>query len=130
MVFQPGQSGNPFGRARHIDPRSEDLRLFCKEYREDIKKIGEIVLERAIEGKEPWALKLGMEYFYPRPGTAVFISKEENKQIDINLSSFADSLSFEDKQLFLELWMKSKRGTPAFNNTIEIEASDASQKDE
>ena len=129
MPFLPGNNANPTGRPRHVDPRSEDLQLFCKEHRADIKKIGEIVLERAIKGKEPWALKLGMEYFYPKPGTAVFISKEENKQIDVNLSNFADSLSFEDKQLFLELWMKSKRGTPAFTNTIEADVKDVSKID-
>jgi hypothetical protein len=61
MVFQPGQSGNPLGRGKHIDPRSPELAAFCKEHRDDIKRVGEIVMERAIRDNEPWALKLCME---------------------------------------------------------------------
>jgi len=87
---------------------------------------------------EPWAIKLCMEYFYPKPGTFVAISREENTEINLNFSS---ALSPEDQQTFLKLWLKSKRGIPAFTNTttntdsnteteieiIEADASDDSQ---
>ncbi len=55
-----------------------------------------------------------MEYFYPKPGTFVAISKEESTEVNLNLTSFAGELSHEDQQTFLKLWMKSKKGIPAF----------------
>ena len=114
MTFKPGQSGNPLGRAKGIDYRSKDLQAFCKEHQQDIKKVGEIALKRAVKTEEPWAIKLCMEYFYPKPGTFVAISKEDNTEVNLNLTSFAGELSHEDQQTFLKLWMKSKKGIPAF----------------
>ena len=119
MVFKPGQSGNPLGRAKHIDPRSEDLHRFCKERRDDIRKVGEIALKRAVEKEEPWAIKLCMEYFYPKPGTFVAISKEESKEVSLRLDSFVNALPWEDQQTFLKLWMKSKKGISAFSTISE-----------
>lgn len=116
MVFKPGQSGNPLGRAKHVDPRSKDLEAFCREHQQDIKKVGEIALRRAVKGEEPWAIKLCLEYFYPKPGTFVAISREENTEINLNLNSFSSALSLEDQQTFLKLWLKSKKNTPAFTS--------------
>ena len=115
MTFKPGQSGNPLGRAKHIDPRSEDLQRFCKERRDDIRKVGDIALKRAIKNEEPWAIKLCMEYFYPKPGTFVAISKEESREVSLKLDSFVNGLSHEDQQTFLKLWIKSKKGIPSFS---------------
>ena len=119
MPFKPGVVTNPHGRPRVVDPRSQDLKEFCLKHRADIAKAGEIVIRKAVVDEEPWALKLTLEYFYPKPGTAVFVTKEETKEINLNVSSFADSLSSEDKQVFLKMWLKSKRGVPAFNTTID-----------
>ena len=116
MVFKPGQSGNPLGRAKHIDPRSKDLEAFCKEHRQDIKRVGEIVLQRAVKDEKPWAIKLCMEYFYPKPGTFVAISKEENTEVSLKIESFVNALPFEDQQTFLKLWMKSKKRISAFSS--------------
>lgn len=113
MGFKSGQSGNPLGRPRHPDPRSEDLHEFCRQHKGNIKKIGEIVIECALN-RDPWALKLGMEYFYPKPGTFVAISKEETKDINVTLEYSMDALTHEEKQDFLKLWMKSKKGVRAF----------------
>jgi hypothetical protein len=116
MVFKPGQSGNPLGRAleraKHSDPRSEDLQQFCKERKGDIRRVGEIALKKAVKDEEPWAIKLCMEYFYPKPGTFVAISKEESREVNLN---FINALPYEDQQTFLKLWMKSKKGTSAFS---------------
>ncbi len=120
----PGKSGNPLGRAKRVDPRSQDLQAFCKHHQQDIKKVGEIALKRAVEKEEPWAIKLCMEYFYPKPGTYVSISKEETAEVNVNLSSFTQALSFEDQQTFLKLWMKSKKGIPVFASTIESQRRD------
>lgn len=129
MTFKPGQSGNPLGRAKGIDYRSKDLQAFCKEHQQDIKKVGEIALKRAVKTEEPWAIKLCMEYFYPKPGTFVAISKEENTEVNLNLTNFAGELSHEDQQTFLKLWMKSKKGIPAFigsDNAVIIDAEETS----
>jgi hypothetical protein len=120
MPYKPGQSGNPLGRPRRRDPRSEDLQQFCKERRDDIRRVGEIALKKAVKDEEPWAIKLCMEYFYPKPGTFVAISKEETKEVSLNLNG----LSHEDQQTFLKLWMKSKKGIPSFS-TIEQMPEDA-----
>jgi len=37
----------------------------------------------------------------------------------VNIGSFTQSLSLEDKREFLRMWMKSKRGTPAFASVVE-----------
>ena len=118
MGFQARNNANPLGRPRHTDPRSEDLQRFCKERRDDIRKVGEIALKRAVEKEEPWAIKLCMEYFYPKPGTFVAISKEESKEVSLKLDSFVNALPWEDQQTFLKLWMKSKKCISAFS-TIE-----------
>ena len=115
MTFSPGQSGNPSGRPRKPgDPRSEDLQEFCRIHREDIRRVGEIVLKRALRDDEPWAVKLCMEYFYPKPGTFVSVTREETKEVNIG---FMESLSSEERQTFLRLWMKSKKGIPSFPST-------------
>jgi hypothetical protein len=51
----------------------------------------------------------------------VAVTKEETTDINVNIGSFTQSLSFEDKREFLRMWMKSKRGTPAFASTLEGE---------
>ena len=116
MGYKPGQSGNPNGRPRRIDPRSQDLDAFCKNHRQDIQQVGEIALEKAIKDQEPWAIKLCMEYFYPKPGTFVAISREENTEVSLKIESFVNALPFEDQQTFLKLWMKSKKGISAFSS--------------
>ena len=122
MPFKPGQSGNPLGRTKFVDPRSQDLQAFCREHQQDIKTVGEIVLRRAVKDEEPWAIKLCLEYFYPKPGTYGTISKEETTEINLNLNHFSHALSPEDQQTFLKLWLKSKRGIPAFTNRDNTDA--------
>jgi hypothetical protein len=114
MPFKPEQSGNPQGRPKRIDPRSQEMQEFCKEHRQDIKRVGEIALKKAIEDEEPWAIKLCMEYFYPKPGTFVAISKEESKEVSLKVDGFVNALPFEEQQIFLKLWMKIKKGVKAF----------------
>ena len=115
----PGKSGNPLGRPRRVDPLSEHLQAFYNKHQQAIDKVGEIALRKAVEEEEPWAIKLCLEYFYPKPGKSVVLSKEEMTEVNVNLSSFTQALSVEDKREFLRIWMKSKRGTPAFASVVE-----------
>ena len=114
MTFMPGKSGNPLGRPKRRDARSEDLQAFYKKHQRMINEVGKIALKKAVEDEEPWAIKLCMAYFYPKPDAHVAISKEENTEINLTLTSLTRNLSLEDQQTFLKLWMKSKRGIPAF----------------
>ncbi len=123
----PGKSGNPYGRPKRVDPLSQRLQGFYNKHQQDIEKVGELVIRKALDEKEPWAVKLCMEYFFPKPGRSVAITKEETTAVNVNLSSFTQALSFEDKQTFLKMWMKSKRGIPAFSaevegNCVEVDA--------
>lgn len=120
VVFKPGQSGNPLGRTKQVDPRSKDLQEFCKEHYQDIKKVGEIALRHAVKNEEPWAIKICMEYFYPKPGTFVSISTEENTEVNLNFSS---TLNYEDQQTFLKLWLKNRKGNRAFASANQAENS-------
>ena len=117
----PGKSGNPLGRPKRVDPLSQHLQAFYTKHQQTIDKVGEVALKKAVEEEEPWAIKLCMEYFYPKPGKSVTINKEESKEVNVNLSSFAQALSLEDKQTFLKLWMKSKKGPSAFTPSVESE---------
>jgi len=120
-MYKPGQSGNPLGRPRRVDPRSNEFQQFCAKHREEIERVGEIALERATVKREPWAIKLCMEYFYPKPGTFVAISKEESKEVNLKIDSFVHALPYEDQQTFLRLWMKIRKGIPAFSEGDRME---------
>ena len=118
MTFMPGQSGNPLGRPKKaVDPRSQELQEFCKAHRDDIRLVGEIALEEATKAREPWAIKLCMEFFYPKPGTFVSISKEESREVNVN---FMNALSHEDQQTFLKMWMRSKKCIPEFSTIDQV----------
>ena len=107
MTFQPGQSGNPLGRPKRPgDPRSADMQEFCKNNRDNIRKVGKIAFERAITNRDPWAIKLCMEYFYPKPGSFVSVTREETKAVSVG---FVHSLPYEDQQTFLRLWMRARK---------------------
>lgn len=115
MPFQPGQSGNPLGRPKKPGgPHSQEMQEFYKAHQDDIRRVGEIVLEKAIKDQEPWAIKLCMSYFGPPPKTFITVAGEEGHKVDLH---FVRRLSYEDQQAFLKLWMKIKKGIPAFQAT-------------
>jgi hypothetical protein len=128
MTFMPGKSGNPHGRPKRVDPLSQRLQAFYNKHQQDIDKVGEIALKKAVIEEEPWAIKLCMESFYPKPGRSVAITKEETTAVNVNLSSFTQALSFEDKKTFLKMWMKSKRGIPAFSAEVESDCVEVDAK--
>ena len=64
------------------------------------------MLFRSIKHKEPWAVKLCMEYFYPKGGVNA-PTHEQGNNVNLNI---IQTLNDEDQRTFLQLWMKSKRG--------------------
>ena len=53
MKFMPGQSGNPQGRPKQVDVLSEHMQAFYKNHQEDIDKVGEVALKKAVVEGEP-----------------------------------------------------------------------------
>jgi hypothetical protein len=119
MVFKPGISGNPLGRPENRGADPDFLQSFYKQHQQAIKKVGEIALKKAVKDKEPWAIKLCMEYFYRKPGMAMALTKEQGSAVNLSLTSFTQTVSLEDQQAFLRQWMESKRGIPAFSSAVE-----------
>ena len=117
MVFQPGNNANPLGRPKRRNVISEDYQAFCRDHQDEIRKVGQLVLEKAVVEKEPWAMKLCMEYFYPKPERSVAITKDETASMTMTMDDRLKTWSLEDKQTFLKIWMKNKRGLPAFESS-------------
>lgn len=113
MTFKPGISGNPKGRPKKLAPWSQDVEAFVRKNRGDIDKVGDILLKHAVEYEEPWAIKMCLEYFYPKPGTYRPIDDREPTEDSLNIQ---ETLSPEDQRTFLELWMKTKRTRPIVNS--------------
>ena len=59
-------------------------------------------------------MKLCLKTYDPKLQTPVTISQEENQEVTMTLQGLTQTLSLEDQQTFLKLWMKSQRGVPAF----------------
>jgi hypothetical protein len=118
MPFQPGNNANPNGRPKKpMDYRSADMQEFCYKNRKDISKLRKLVLKIALKDQFPWAIKLAMEFYSPKPGTFVSVSREETKEINVMVSNFSKALTHEEKQMYLKLWMKANKGIPAFGET-------------
>ena len=127
MGFKPGNNANPLGRPKRRNPLSEDYQAFYEKNKEDLQKVFEKVVATALHDSEPWAMKLCLEYFCPKPERSVAVIKEETTDVNVNMTAITQGLSFEDKQTFLRIWMQTKRGIPAFRpkdlgSTLEGEA--------
>lgn len=114
MVFKLGNKANPLGRPKRPKTGAEKLEAFYTRNQRIIEKVGDLALKHAVKHQEPWAIRLCMEYFYPKGGAYSTITKEENTEVNLNINQ---TLSLEDQRTFLQLWMKSKRGLPAFQSS-------------
>jgi len=74
--------------------------------------LGRLPLREPSRSKNPGQSNCAWSHFYPKPRTFVSISKEESKEVNLN---FINALPYKDQQTFLKLWMKVKKGIPAFS---------------
>lgn len=121
MVFKPGNNANPLGRPKRISPLSEDYQTFYEKNKEDLQKVFRKVIVAALENNEAWAMKLCLEYFCPKPERSMAVTKEETTAVSMTIDQRLETWSLEDKQTFLKVWLKNKRGVPAFHSAIKDE---------
>ena len=105
MVLLPRTQGKPCQRKPEA-PTSLDIAAFLGVHPDALSQVGEITLDKAINTQEPWAIRLCMQLFYPKPGTRMTASQETKRKdkADLNLKA----LSPEDRETFLTLWGKFK----------------------
>jgi hypothetical protein len=109
MTFIPGNNANPKGRPKKpVDYRSALMQETCYKHRRDIKKVAKIAFNEAKKGI-PWAVKLCMEYFFPKPGTFVSVSTDEKKEVRILAANFVQSLTEDERRTFMQLYLKGQQ---------------------
>ena len=117
MTFKPGNKANPLGRPKRRSPISEDYQAFYAHNKADLQKVFQKVIMKALNDDEPWAMKLCLEYFCPKPERSVAVTKEETKAVTMTMDERLKTWSLEDKQTFLKIWLKNKRGLPVFDSS-------------
>ena len=127
MTFLPGNNANPKGRPKKpVDYRSALMQETCYKHRGDIKKVAKIAFNEAKKGI-PWAVKLCMEYFFPKPGTFVSVSTDEKKEVRILAASFVQSLSEAERKTLMQLYLKSQqpiKAMPTIESSAEPKATE------
>ena len=109
MTFLPGNNANPKGRPKKpVDYLSALMQETCYKHRGDIKKVAKIAFAEAKKGI-PWAVKLCMEYFFPKPGTFVSVSTDEKKEVRILAANFVQSLTEDERRTFMQLYLKGQQ---------------------
>jgi hypothetical protein len=125
MTFLPGNNANPKGRPKKpVDYRSALMQETCYKHRGDIKKVSKIAFNEAKKGI-PWAVKLCMEYFFPKPGTFVSVSTDEKKEVRILAANFVQSLTEDERRTFMQLYLKGQqpaKAMPTIESTAEPKA--------
>ena len=111
-LFQPGQSGNPNGRPRKIDPRSAEMEKICKKHQGDIGEVVDILFEEAKVKKAPWAIKMVVDTFCPKPGTYQPVEKPI-KQTNVQINTMLKELPVDDQRALWELLVKAEKKRPA-----------------
>lgn len=116
MPFLPGNNANPHGRPRKApDIRHEIMHDFCSKNREDIEKVADLVLEKAVKDKEPWAIKLAVEMLYPKSGTTGAAAMEKNttnNNLNVKIGPLLKDFSAEDQRALWDMLKRAKQKQP------------------
>lgn len=123
MVFKPGNNANPAGRPRkRIDSRSEMVQEFCKKNEKSIESVAKLLLNKALKEELPWAIKLSMEMFYPKPGTYAPVEKTTTQNnLNVHMAPLLNNMSSDEHSDLWQLLMRAKNRTPAMINVTDDE---------
>ena len=81
MVFKIGNNANPNGRPRKKpDPRSLMLEEMCKKHTDNIEKIVDVLIKKALKGEDK-AIKLALDVFIPKPVLTPLLRRTPHKTI-------------------------------------------------
>lgn len=123
MPFKIGNNANPNGRPRKApDPRSEMVQEFCKQNEKSIQDVGNLLLNKALKEEQPWAIKLAMEMFYPKPGTYAPVEKNTtHNKLNVHMSPLVKDLSLDDQSALWQMLMRAKNKQPPMINVTNDE---------
>lgn len=120
MVFKPGNNENPTGRPKKkIDPRSDLLEELCKKHRDNIEKVVEVAIKKAMKGEDR-AIKLVTDMFIPKAGTYAPVEKNTTQNnLNVHMAPILNNMSSDEHSELWQLLMRAKNRTPAVINVTD-----------
>jgi hypothetical protein len=122
MVFKIGNKANPNGRPRKKpDPRSLILEEMCKKHTDNIEKIVDVLIKKAMSGEDR-AIKLVTDMFIPKAGTYAPVEKNTTQNnLNVHMSPILNNMSQDEHSELWQLLMRAKNRTPAVINVTNDE---------
>jgi len=120
MVFKIGNKANPNGRPRKKpDPRSLILEEMCKKHTDNIEKIVDVLIKKAMSGEDR-AIKLVTDMFIPKAGTYAPVEKNTTQNnLNVHMSPILNNMSQDEHSELWQLLMRAKNRTPAVINVTD-----------
>lgn len=120
MVFKIGNNANPNGRPRKKpDPRSLILEELCKKHTDNIEKIVDVLIKKALDGEDK-AIKLVTDVFIPKAGTYAPIEKNTTQNnLNVHMAPLLNNMSQDEHSELWQLLMRAKNRTPAVINVTD-----------
>jgi hypothetical protein len=120
MVFKIGNKANPNGRPRKKpDPRSLILEEMCKKHTDNIEKIVDVLIKKAMSGEDR-AIKLVTDMFIPKAGTYAPVEKNTTQNnLNVHMSPILNNTSQDEHSELWQLLMRAKNRTPAVINVTD-----------
>jgi hypothetical protein len=120
MVFKIGNKANPNGRPRKKpDPRSLILEEMCKKHTDNIEKIVDVLIKKAMSGEDR-AIKLVTDMFIPKAGTYAPVEKNTTQNnLNVHMAPLLNNMSQDEHSELWQLLMRAKNRTPAVINVTD-----------
>ncbi len=114
MVFKLGNNANHNGRPRKKpDPRSLILEEMCKKHTDNIEKIVDVLIKKALDGEDR-AIKLVTDMFIPKAGTYAPVEKNTTQNnLNVHMAPLLNNMSQDEHSELWQLLMRAKNRTPA-----------------
>jgi len=122
MVFKIGNKANPNGRPRKKpDPRSLILEEMCKKHTDNIEKIVDVLIKKAMSGEDR-AIKLVTDMFIPKAGTYAPVEKNTTQNnLNVHMAPILNNMSQDEHSELWQLLMRAKNRTPQMINVTNDE---------